>query len=105
MIRASAAVRVHCSKCKNFFDVDLVAVRNLRGETHSLIDAWTTCRLSSCRGRGYFVGAASLTSTFILLVRADLARRAELEQLRPIDVEGPDGPPAPPPAPEFQAVA
>lgn len=99
MIRQGAVVRVHCRQCQNFFDVDLDGVRRTRGADHSLIDGSTSCRLTSCRGRGYFLAAPSMGSTFLFLVSADMVQRHRLEQLRPIDLEPPDsGPPAPPAA-------
>ena len=93
MIGRGAAVRAHCRQCENFFDVDLVAIRRARGEHHSLIDGSTDCRLTRCRGRMYFVAAASMTDRFLLLVNATMVQREPLEALRPIDIEPQDGPP------------
>lgn len=98
MIRQGAIVRVHCRQCRNFFDVDLVAVQRARGKDHCLIDGSTNCRISSCRGRGYFLAARDMAATFLLLIRADMVQREELEQIRPLDIEPPSPGPLPPEA-------
>jgi hypothetical protein len=96
MIARGAVVRVHCRQCLNFFDVDLIAIRRARGEQHSLIDGSTACRITSCRGRGYFLAAASMAEEFLLLVNADMVSRERIEKLRPIDIEPPSSDEPPP---------
>jgi hypothetical protein len=92
MIRHSAIVRVHCLGCDTFFDVDLPAIARTRGANHSLVDATTGCKITRCRGRGYFVAAPVMDGRFLLLVNPSMdALRARLEALRPIDIEPPDG--------------
>src|SRR3954466_3017849 len=96
MIRRGAAVRVHCRRCEEFFDVDLVAAFRARGPDHSLIDASTDCGISRCRGRAYFLAAPSMDGTFLLLVNAHMIQRDRLEALRPIDIEPPTSDEPPP---------
>lgn len=97
MIRQGAVVRVHCRQCATFFDVDLAGISRARGDDHSVVDGSTSCRITSCRGRGYFLAAASMEETFLLLVNANMVQREALEQLRPVDIEPPTSG-APPPA-------
>src|ERR1043165_3131574 len=89
MIARGAAVRVHCRQCGTFFDVDLVAIRKARGDAHSLINASTGCRITSCRGRAYFLAAASMTERFLLLVTSDMVQRSRLGHLPPIAIAAP----------------
>ncbi|HEX8583076.1 MAG TPA: hypothetical protein VF680_01535 [Allosphingosinicella sp.] len=93
MIRRGAVVRVACLGCETFFDVDLPAVARRRGENESLVDATVDCKITRCRGRGYFLAARSMDENFLLLVNPSMeALRARFETIRPVDIEPPDSP-------------
>lgn len=95
MIRQGAIVRVGCVKCRTFFDVDLMAIGRNRGEEYSLIDQTTQCKISKCRGTGYFIAARSMLDPIMTLVRASMNPLC-LNGVRPIDLE-PKSPEEPPP--------
>ena len=100
-IRHGAIVRAACSKCGNLFDVDLRAVEQRRGPSFSLIDANTQCRISTCRGRAFFLGASCMNSPFQVLMSSHETSHT-LAGKKPIDLE-PD--PDPPPARAARAAA
>jgi hypothetical protein len=91
-INQGAVVRAVCSSCGTMFDVDLVALRDRRGGSFSLIDQHTQCRISLCRGRAFFIAAGGMYYPFqILTSSADASTSAEGK--RPIDLEAPPDPP------------
>lgn len=96
MIRAGTVVRFGCVKCRNIFDVDLVAIAAKSGDGASLINASTICRLTSCRGRGYFVAAKSLEAPLLTLVTVSMLDPLGVDGRPAIELEPPN-PPAPPP--------
>lgn len=99
MIEAKTIVRAACVKCRNFFDVDLAAILAIRGARYSLIDKRPRCKISTCRGKCFFLAAASSTSPLRPLV-TDATRLLAMFGMRSIeDVEPPPDPPRPrPPA-------
>ncbi len=103
MIAAGAVVRVGCAKCRNFFDVDLVAIRKNRGDAYSLIDQTSQCKVTSCRGRCYFFAARSMTDPIMMLTKAGM-NPFLVEGMRPVDLE-PPAPDEPPPTESAAATA
>ena len=92
MVRNSIVVRVGCSACRDFFDVDLVAIRSVRGSDFSLLDRHCTCRRTLCRGRAYFIAAPDMAAELMTLV-SEIEDPLELNGLTAFDLEPP--PPGP----------
>jgi hypothetical protein len=92
MIRGGTVVRVGCADCGQFFDVDLKALERRRGPGFSLVDQQCTCRLTCCRGRAYFVAAATMNAMLVTLVDADVDP-LRLNGIRALDLEPPEPPP------------
>ena len=91
MIQNSIVVRVGCSACRDFFDVDLIGIRKARGGDYSLLDQHCTCRRTLCRGRAYFIAAPNLSAELVTLV-------SKIED--PLDLNGPTAADLePPPSP------
>ncbi|QQN73188.1 hypothetical protein [Croceicoccus sp. YJ47] len=69
MIENNIILRVGCIDCGHFFDADLLALYRVRGGEFSLIGQTCTCRLTICRGTGYFVAARSMNEPLSTLTR------------------------------------
>ena len=101
MISSGLVVRLGCSRCGDFFDVDLIEVRTRRGPTFCLIDRSPICRRTICRGPAYFAAALTPTCELRTLVRGEDdplrlngLRACDLEP--PLPPDGPDGVTGPP---------
>lgn len=92
MIRNSIIVRVGCSACRDYFDVDLIGIRTARGGEYSLLDRHCTCRRTLCRGRAYFIAAPAMSAQLITLV-SSIDDPLDLNGLTAADLEPP--PPGP----------
>lgn len=99
MIAAETVVRAACEKCRTFFDVDLVALKVLKGGSYSLIDKYPRCKISACRGRCFFLYSSSSSTPLRPLV-TDAARYMRMFGMQSTDdIEPPPDPPRPrPPA-------
>lgn len=93
MLDQGVIVRAGCARCDSIFDVDLRAIVARRGRDYSLIDREITCKLSKCRGQGFFLAAARMDTQLLTLLNADVdPLLIERKGLRPIDLEPPDPP-------------
>lgn len=102
MIDAGVIVRVGCASCSTFFDVDLRAIEQRRGRAFSLIDGETSCKVTRCRGRNFFVAATSMNAVLVTLVNS-ASDPLQINGRRAIDLEPPDDPPPSVPALRFSA--
>lgn len=100
MIDQDVITKARCIKCQNFFDVDLQPLEAKWGRGFSLINQSLTCKVTSCRGTGYFAGAGHIDAPLITLLDAD-ADPLKLGGLTPRDIE----PPTPPDAHEAQLIS
>jgi hypothetical protein len=100
MIEKGVVVRVGCARCRTFFDVDLIGIARARGPDYCLIDRTTQCKVTRCRGRGYFIAASSMVEPIITLTNASMDPFG-LNGLRPIDLE-PSDPPSGEPVEQLQ---
>ena len=91
MIQNSIVVRVGCSACRDFFDVDLVGIRKVRGGDYSLLDQHCTCRRTLCRGRAYFIAAPNLSAELLTMV-SRIEDPLDLNGLTAADLEPPTSP-------------
>lgn len=86
-------VRVGCVRCGTIFDVDLRAIALRRGRDYCLIDREVTCKVTKCRGTGFFLAACSMTTPLLTLLNAHVDPLSiERNGLRPIDIEPPEPP-------------
>jgi hypothetical protein len=70
LLRAKAEVRFACERCRTLFDVDLKALAQLRGCEACLVNVEARCKVSACRGRGFFLAAPSRDDALFPLVTA-----------------------------------
>lgn len=95
MIDNCVIVRLGCPDCRTFFDVDLRALERARGRGVSLIDARPSCKVTRCRGSGFFVAARRMQDPLTLLL-SGAALGGTIAGLRAADLEPPqDDPPDP----------
>jgi hypothetical protein len=93
MLDHGTIVRAGCARCDTVFDVDLRAIIARRGRDYSLIDKEITCKVSKCRGTGFFLAAARMDTALITLLNAHVdPLLIERKGLRPIDFEPPEPP-------------
>ncbi|WP_198093907.1 hypothetical protein [Novosphingopyxis sp. YJ-S2-01] len=91
MIDSETVARAKCTCCGNFFDVDLPALQLRRGDNFTLINRHLVCKITSCRGTGFFAAAAHLDDRLVTLFEAALDP-LDLGELTPRDLEPPEPP-------------